>query len=183
MCTCNLNLLFIAILGILRDKENEADTATESRVQQRRLTNHSARRFMLQKLDDCGFEHNHIKQISGHKNIQSVSNYAKLSAKKHQEISSNLLGKTTTCSSNVAPTISNSQQINILSPQSQAHDENLPRHFETISKSTTSVGRAASLFAGPVYGGTFHIYMNEGGLPPPKRRRPMIIESSSDDSQ
>jgi len=62
--TCNyLNLFFIVILGILRDKENEADTATESGVQQRRLTNHSARKFMLQKFDDCGFEHNHIKQV------------------------------------------------------------------------------------------------------------------------
>lgn len=64
LCTGNyLNLFFIVILGILRDKDNEADTATESGVQQKRLTNHSARKCMLQQLDDCGFEHNHIKQV------------------------------------------------------------------------------------------------------------------------
>ena len=35
-----LNFFFIVILGILRDKENEADTATESGVQQSYLNVH-----------------------------------------------------------------------------------------------------------------------------------------------
>ncbi|VDH94527.1 Hypothetical predicted protein [Mytilus galloprovincialis] len=77
--------------GIIQSKEDDDNDESENDSGNRRLTNHSARRFMLQKLDDAGFEHNHIKQISGHKNIQSISTYSKLNSKKHQEISRTIL--------------------------------------------------------------------------------------------
>ncbi|CAC5425298.1 unnamed protein product [Mytilus coruscus] len=46
--------------GIIQSKDDNDES--ENDPGNRRLTNHSARRFMLQKLDDAGFEHNHIKQ-------------------------------------------------------------------------------------------------------------------------
>jgi len=46
------------------DDEKENDSIYGKPSTKRRLTNHSARRFMLQKLDDKGVEHNHIKQVT-----------------------------------------------------------------------------------------------------------------------
>jgi hypothetical protein len=46
------------------DYEKENDSIDGKSSTKRRLTNHSARRFMLQKLDDKGVEHNHIKQVT-----------------------------------------------------------------------------------------------------------------------
>ena len=62
-----INIILFVILGIVKEIENcdvnfdENDDQVEEA--ERRLTNHSARRFMLQKLDDVGIEHNHIKQV------------------------------------------------------------------------------------------------------------------------
>ena len=49
-----------------------------------RLTNHSARKHLVQKLRDSDVAPTDIMQISGHKNIQSVMTYSKLSDKQHR---------------------------------------------------------------------------------------------------
>ena len=46
---------------------------------ERRLTNHSARKRMMQKLNDNNVPPTHIMQLSGHRNLQSVNNYITLS--------------------------------------------------------------------------------------------------------
>jgi hypothetical protein len=54
------------ILGIIKEVDkvqNSDDNDDQDEEAETHLTNHSARRFMLQKLDDAGFEHNHIKQV------------------------------------------------------------------------------------------------------------------------
>ena len=51
------------ILGIIKEVENSDVNDNQDEQAERHLTNHSARRFMLQKLDDAGVEHNHIKQV------------------------------------------------------------------------------------------------------------------------
>ena len=45
------------------------------------LTNHSARKRMIQKLNDREVPPTHIMQIPGHKNVQSLNNYSSLSEK------------------------------------------------------------------------------------------------------
>ena len=50
-----------------------------------RLTNHSARKTMLQKLVDKDVAPTDIMQISGHKNIQSVFNYSKMNVNNHKK--------------------------------------------------------------------------------------------------
>ena len=45
------------------------------------LTNHSARKRMIQKLNDQEVPPTHIMQVSGHKNVQSLNNYSSLSEK------------------------------------------------------------------------------------------------------
>ena len=58
-----------------------------------RYTNHSIRVTGLQSLEDANIEGRHIIRISGHKNEQSIKNYArKLSAARKRNISSILSG-------------------------------------------------------------------------------------------
>ena len=47
--------------------------------EKRRLTNHSARKTMAQRLNDNNISPTHIMQLSGHRNIQSVNNYSTVS--------------------------------------------------------------------------------------------------------
>lgn len=51
----------------------------------RRLTNHSGRKTIVQKLSDKGVPPTHIIQVSGHRNIQS--NYSTISKEKQKSMS------------------------------------------------------------------------------------------------
>jgi hypothetical protein len=53
----------------------------------KRLTNHSARKYLVQKLKDNNVEDTDIMQISGHKSVESVRNYSAISEGKHKRIS------------------------------------------------------------------------------------------------
>ena len=54
---------------------------------ERRLTNHSARKQMMQKLDDNNVPPTHITQLTGHRNLQSVKNYSTLSKEQQKNMS------------------------------------------------------------------------------------------------
>ena len=45
----------------------------------KRLTKHSARKHLVQKLSDHAVPTTHIMQNTGHKNVQSVNNYSIIS--------------------------------------------------------------------------------------------------------
>ena len=53
----------------------------------RKLTNHSARRHLVQKLQDRGVQNTQIMQISGHTNFQSVNTYSRLKQNQQKSIS------------------------------------------------------------------------------------------------
>jgi len=65
------------------------------------LTNHSARKRMIQKLNDHEVPPTHIMQISGHKNVQSLNNYSSLSEKQQRDIS-NIMSASTSASESLA---------------------------------------------------------------------------------
>lgn len=46
----------------------------------KRFTNHSARKTLVQKLSDENVPPTQIMQVTGHRNLQSVTNYSHLSA-------------------------------------------------------------------------------------------------------
>ena len=54
---------------------------------ERRLTNHSVRKRMMQKLNDNHVSPTHIMQLSGHRNLQSVNNYSTLSKEQQKNMS------------------------------------------------------------------------------------------------
>jgi integrase len=52
----------------------------------RKLTNHSARRHLVQKLQDRVVQNAQIMQISGHRNVQSVNTYSRLNQNQQKSI-------------------------------------------------------------------------------------------------
>ena len=71
----------------------------------RHLTNHSARKHLVQKLNNAGVHPNHIMQVTGHKNIQSINNYSHISLNQQRGIS-NIISSALTSSSTATPTAS-----------------------------------------------------------------------------
>ena len=51
------------------------------------LTNHSACKHLVQKLNDFNVPANQIMQISGHRNIHSINNYSHINEDQHCQIS------------------------------------------------------------------------------------------------
>ena len=69
---------------MLKDLVNEARFGLENK----RLTNHSARKHLVQKLNDNEIPPTQIMQITGHRNVNSVNSYSSLSDKQKEKISS-----------------------------------------------------------------------------------------------
>ena len=65
------------------------------------LSNHSARKRIIQKLNDHKVPPTHIMQISGHKNVQRLNNYSSLSEKQQRD-KSNIMSASTSASGSLA---------------------------------------------------------------------------------
>ena len=128
------------------------------------LTNHSARKRMIQKLNDQEVPPTHIMQVSGHKNVQSLNNYSSLSEKQQRDIS-NILSASTSGSLAIRQT----EEVSLSSRNQQ------------------SPQRPFSLFQGAkIQGGTFNIAINSLSQQSPDlsfhcaKRKHYFIESDSD---
>ena len=62
-------------------------TAEKGGLSSKRLTNHSARKRMIQKLNDIDIPPSHIMHLSGHRNIQSIKNYSHISQQQQNNMS------------------------------------------------------------------------------------------------
>lgn len=137
------------------------------------LSNHSARKYLVQKLNDNHVPANQIMQISGHKNIASINNYSHINENQHKEISRILH------SSENQQNVSQAQnprglfsQINSNSVQADS-----TAHFSVS-------GGINNLFSAPIHGGTFNVHIHQHVANPspaePPRKRIRTIESDSD---
>ena len=104
----------------------------------KRLTNHSARKHLVQKLRDSDVAPTDTMQISGHKNIQSVMTYSKMSDKQHR-LCSDILSSSTTSKIHKSQTVSSTTIMH----------NNDKENVLTKSSTSTShgIGDAASGFA------------------------------------
>ena len=68
------------------------------------LTNHSARKRLMQKLVSSDVQPTEIMQITGHQNVQSINNYSSLDESKLKNISS-ILSNTSTAASEISSEI------------------------------------------------------------------------------
>lgn len=121
--------------------------------QNKRLTNHSARKYLVQKLKDSNVQDTDIMQISGHKNVQSVKNYSSISEGKHKQIS-NVLSNTSVDSRAPVPVTSSSNLPLRSLPATTDSDIDLALSDRpTICSQTNMSNRISSMF----YGANLHV--------------------------
>ena len=150
---------------------------------ERKLTNHTVRKTSIGRLLDGNFPENYVMQLSGHKNIQSLSAYKSASLSHQRQMSDTL-------SRQKEPANASTSQINSGSNDNSARFPSVT----SIQNSATSVSCSSSsnaleaVFAGAnissITGCTFQImtgpvqFVNE---PAAKRPRRIIIESDDED--
>ena len=137
----------------------------------KKLSNHSARKFLIQKLNDHNIPPNQIMQISGHKNIGSINNYSHINQNQHKQISNILYSDkaSSTGRENVVPVPTHSYAAQV-------------RHDSNTNLRVT--GGLNNIFGAPVYGGTFNIHIHqhecEKSTPPMKKRIRNDSDTDSD---
>ena len=94
----------------------------------RKLTNHSARKHLVQKLNDANIPANHIMQITGHKNVNSINNYSSLTINQQKEISGIISGRRTPAAAVGAPP----EQPKEIQPTEASRSEIQPRPSDDI---------------------------------------------------
>jgi len=139
----------------------------------KKLSNHSARKHLVQKLNDFNVPANQIMQISGHKNIHSINNYSHINEVQHRHISEILH------SDAPSSTVQETQPRVGLQSQSFLHSS------KTASNSSLHVsGGFQSIFGAQIHGGTFNVHIHQHSDSaeniPPARKRLRILDSDSD---
>lgn len=134
----------------------------------KKLSNHSARKYLVQKLNDNNVPANHIMQISGHKNIHSINNYSHINENQHRQISSVLYSNPSTVESG----------SNTVQPQNSTST-----HVVADSRSAATYnvsGGFHSIFGNQIHGGTFHVNVYQHPETSPARKRTRIMDTDSD---
>ncbi|KAH3775758.1 hypothetical protein DPMN_163908 [Dreissena polymorpha] len=54
-------------------------------LKHKRITNHSVRKFLVQKLRNANIPPTETMAITGHKNVQSITNYSNISVEQQQK--------------------------------------------------------------------------------------------------
>ena len=132
-------------------------------------TNHSARKTLVQKLQDNDVPPNQIVQITGHRNLQSVNNYSSLRERQMENISR--IMSTSTATTNAL----------------QLAQQNVHCNFSQAKSSTSAAeNKVQSIFQGNyISGGVFNINLaptktvTSPKLEPNVKKRRYIIESDS----
>jgi hypothetical protein len=161
----------------------------------RKLTNHSARRHLVQKLQDRVVQNAQIMQISGHRNVQSVNTYSRLNQNQQKSISkvlSDTEGKIVFDKGK--PSENKNSNNSVRSIASCEMNPNLSQLSSTTSTSSmTSDTKMSSLFYGNtyIYGGTFNFnnpqssqkrQSDDSGLQIAKTKYKRILSLSFSDS-
>ena len=127
------------------------------------LTNHSARKRLVQKLRNSGVEAHDFMQISGHKSVESINNYSEIADKKHKECS-NILNSTEDSHdssalsvSDGAPLVSNEMPL-CQNQNSEGSSRNVLSNITTMTNSAQN----NALFLGATLNiQNFHLHINK----------------------
>ena len=126
--------------------------AEKSGLDNSHLTNHSARKRMIQTLNDKDIPPSHIMQLSGHKNVQSINNYSHVSQEQQKSMSRILSGSTSML-------------------QTETHS------LVEATKKESPTPTAAGLFKGAVfYGGNYTINISSSSCPTKAQKDKLINE-------
>ena len=159
---------------------NEARLGLENK----RLTNHSARKHLVQKLNNNEIPPTQIMQITGHRNVNSVNNYSSLSDKQKEKISGILSFRGQNDKQLQEPRASTS------TTHLATEEYECVRSPEGLRIPLTGLG---SLISGTIGGGTFNINVNlqqntspgkrESTFESSKKWKLVRVVESSDESQ
>ena len=137
----------------------------------RKLINHSARRHLVQKLQDKGVQNAQIMHISGHKNVASINSYSRLNQNQQKNISKVLAD---TEGKILYDNGKSDRQVDVGSSMGQlcsSHDSHITmpcppaigtQPYSTANQTSTNTmsadTRLSSFFQGNtyIYGGTFN---------------------------
>ncbi|VDI52912.1 Hypothetical predicted protein [Mytilus galloprovincialis] len=128
-----------SVMKVMKEKGNLDDN--------KRLTNHSAQKYLVQKLKHNNVQDTDIMQILGHKNVQSIRNYRALNEDKHKQIS-NVLSNTTGEPPQLlglVPVVSN---LPLTSGTTVNDDFSVGSDNSTICSQTNTSNRIDSMFYG-----------------------------------
>ena len=147
-----------------------------------RLSNHSVRKTSIGRLLDANFPENYVMQLSGHKNIQSLSAYKSASLSHRRQMSDALSRRN-------QPATSSCTHINLDDSVKGPSVSNTQNAVTSVSSSHQSTSNALeAIFAGAnissVSDCTFQIMtgpVNIVNEPVLKRPRRHIIESDDED--
>ena len=141
----------------------------------KRLTNHSARKYLVQKLRSNDVDTTDIMQISGHKNVNSVNSYSSITENKQRKISHLLSDTSSAAAGNENSTLTllpytvsgplallpSTTATTVLSAPSVKQTSNPDMTAPSFSSQNNMSSRINSMF----YGATLHVnslnvYMN-----------------------
>ena len=156
--------------------------AEKAGLENPKLTNHSARKTMIQTLSEKGVPPTHIAQLSGHRNLKSIENYSSLSTKQQQSMSDMLASgrKTEHNSLSLPNDVGHNPSVNA----------GLLTSFAQPQQSSSNTGQqSVALFSGAVIqGGNFSVTINtvnKSPIVPANEQRPWKrirkLSSSSDE--
>ena len=136
-----------------------------------RKTNHSARKSTCTKLLHAGLHPTTIQQLTGHRNVQSINNYA-VASNEMQKKMSNILCNQPVSSEQAAATPEMCNQSTMIEPNLKS---------SVSSFSSTLAGTSGEVFTcSKLMSCTISINHYHGSLDNHKRRRIRVIESDSD---
>lgn len=131
--------------------------------QNKRLTNHSARKYLVQKLRKNNVQGTDIIQISGHKNVASVNNYSIMTDDQHKDISNILSDTVPSTAVAIKPTLGKnlprrtSTATAPLSSDPQFSAPQLPQPDEVLQSNICSQTNMSNQISSMFYGATLHI--------------------------
>ena len=150
----------------------------------KRLSNHSARKYLIQKLSDNNIPANQIMQISGHKNISSINNYSNINQEQHRGISSILYSENSAVLPSAFPVHAD---IAVKNPAAASISSNGPNAMEFRSQTNTSSsvysGTLQHIFGGTVNAGNITINIGKTDNNPeyPARKRLRVVYDTDSD--
>ena len=181
-------------MGVNKLNNLMKNMATKAGLDCQRLTNHIARKRMIQKLNDNDVPPTNIMQLSGHKNIQSINNYSQVSVQQQKTMSRILSGSASSTEPGVLDKTSRSQnnkQLKKVLAQGETMSCITYHSVSALPAPSNPTSAATGLFSGAVInGGHFTININTVNKSPPtvsttKQRsfkRIKMLESSDEDS-
>ncbi len=138
----------------------------DSGIDNKRITNHSLRKTGITELVDHGFDAASVCAYSGHKNQNSIQNYAHISNKRRRNMQSVLVEKATASTSSESLP---SRAVTPPPPPPPPYQPPQPTRKSSINAALTQTSSIASmpsvsgLFSGcTITGGVFHITVNAG---------------------